>query len=91
MLSAGDGKLYLTDILVDMTLYITLAFFVVSGCHVREGPERFNKMRLIREMTLIGDFSQRQVRMMDQVHRMQVFFIEQDLFGIHAGRFRHFS
>ena len=48
-------------------------------------------MRLIGEMTLISDFSQRQIGMMNQVHGMQVFFIEQDFFGIHSCCFSHFS
>ena len=90
MLRAGGGKLYLTDILVDMTLYITLAFFIVSRCHVSECLKRFDKMRLIREMALISDFSQRQIGIMDQVHGMQVFFIQKDFFGIHSCRFGHF-
>ena len=58
-------KLYLTDIVVHMTLNKAFAAFVFTGRHVCVVPKRLNKMRLIREITLVGNFCEREISMMN--------------------------
>ena len=50
MASTLCRKLYLTDILIDMSFHKALTGFVFSGRHVRVSLKRFDKMRLIGEM-----------------------------------------
>ena len=58
-------KLYLTDILINMSLHITLARSVFTRCQIRVRFKRPDKMRLIGKIALVSYFGQRKISMMN--------------------------
>jgi len=67
------------------------AFLAAIGArrHLGIGPERPDEVRLIGKTAVKGNGRQRQCRVVHEVHRMQVFFVKQDFFGVHISQVVH--
>ncbi len=67
------------------------AFLAAIGArrHLCIGPERPDEVRLVGKTAVESDGRQRHRRVVHEVHRVQVFFVEQDFFGIHFGQIVH--
>ncbi len=91
MAGSGLPELYLTDIFVEVPLQAAFLGLVFPRCHTGVGFKGADEVRLIEKVTLVADFRQRQVSVVHKMHGVQVFFVEQDFFGVHAGGLEHFA